>query len=246
MIAGWFKQRPLLAGGALAALCGLVAAAAVVFFVEGDEPADVPINCSVYDSEESVRLTAQGTVTEKEAESGCAGLAADLSGDSSYWKVGAPLLPESEPRLVCALLGPADDGGRVIVEENGEAFTSVATGICGRLAHEGWTQDASVGRGPWQRDYDTEMLAQELIEEEEQEQREAEVAAIEAEEEVIYACQERAEAAEEAELETIERETEEAMAGASESEEFAIEEEGWAREEEAWERGEAAYEACER
>lgn len=233
-------------GGALAAVCGVIAAGAVAFFVNGDEAADVQISCSVYDSEETVLLTAQGTVTEKEAESGCEELAADLSGSNSYWVVGTPPAPESQPELACALLGPEDVGGRVIVEENPEAFVSEATSICGRLAHEGWTQDGSVTRGPWLHEYDTEALARELVEEEEQEQREAEVEEMEAEEEVVHACQENAEAAEEAELEAIERETEDRMAGASESEEFVIEEEGWAEEEEAWERGETAFQACER
>lgn len=241
----WLRRRPFVAGGALAGLCGVIAALAVVFLVDGGEPANVPIDCTVYDSDESVRLTVQGTVTEKEAESGCNALAAQLSGSSSYWIVGRPAVPGSEPQLICALLGPADEGGRVIVEEDGEVLVSGATGICGRLAHEGWTQDETVGRGPWQREYDVEVLARELAEAEEQEQREAEIAAIEAEEEAIYACQERAEEAEEAELEAIERETEERMEAAPEAEEFDIEEEGWNEEEEAWDRGEVAIEACE-
>lgn len=239
------KLRPFAIAGAVAALSGIVIAVGVVVFVDEEKPATVPISCSVYDSDESVRLSVEGMVEEEKAKSGCQALAAELSGSSSYWIVGTPGLPEEEPRLVCAQLGPEDESGRIIVEENPEMFASAATGICGRLAHAGWTQDESVERGPWQQEFVTEALAREAIEREEQEQREIEVAAIEEEEEAIFACQERAEAAEEAELEGIERETEERLEKATESEEFNIEEESWAEEEAAWERGEAAFEVCE-
>ncbi len=244
-MASWFKRRPFIVGSAIAALVGAAIAVAVVSFIDGDESAKVPLNCSVYDFDESVRLTVVGTVDEEEAEGGCQTFASELSDSSSYWIVGKPPPPESEPHLICAQLGPEGEGGRVIVEENPEAFTSTAIGICGRLAHAGWTQDASIELGPWQRDYARAVMAQESIEAEEQEQREAEAAVIEVEEEAIYACQEKAEAAEAAELEAIERVTEERIEAAPESDEFRIEEEGWAEEEEAWESGEAAFEACE-
>jgi hypothetical protein len=241
-------RKKRVAWGALVGVVGAIALGAILI-VRGDavEPADVPVSCSVYDSDGGVRLTVEGEVTQSEAEHGCNELAARLSGDYSYWKLGAPPLPESEPSLVCALLSPEGNGTTAMVEEDPATFASTATSICGRLAHAGWIQDEAGAPGPWQREFASAVAAQEAIELEEQEVREAEAAEREATEAAIAACVERAEAAEEAELEEIERQVEaEVAAAATESEEYRIEEEGWEREEDAWEDGEAAIERCER
>lgn len=224
----------------------LAAAAVSILVLRGaaSDPADVPFNCAVHDSDASVQFALEGLVTAAEAEGGCEEIAARFSGSASYWKVGISPLPTDEPRQVCALISP-DGAATATVEENPDSFATSATSICGRLAHAGWTQDESAAAGPWQREFAAAVAAQEAIELEEQEAREAEAAEREREEAVVEACGERAEAQETAELEAIERETEARLdAAASESEEYRIEEEGWSREEDAWERGEAAFEAC--
>lgn len=240
-----YSQRPVLAWGGTAVVAGVVLAVVVIVLVgRAAEPANVAINCSVYDSDGSVRLTLRGKVTQKEAESGCDGIAAKLSGEGRYWRVGTPALPENEPRLACTLDAPAGEGfGVAIVEDNPQSFSGLGTSLCGELAHDGWTQ-AEALTGPWQHEYDIALQAEEAVETEEQEIREEEQAELERREQVIYRCEEKAQAAEEVQLEAIESETEARMEGASESREYEIEDEGWAKEEEAWERGEAAIEAC--
>jgi len=218
-------------------------AAIVIVLASRDEPADIAIDCSVYDSDGSVRLTLHGKVTQEEAEGGCDGIAAELSGEGRYWRIGTPPLPDDEPRLICALDAPTGESGRAIVEGGPESFASFGTSLCGAFAHEGWTQ-VEAASGPWQREYTIARQAEEEVEIEEQEIRDEEAARREKREQAIYRCEEKARAAEEAELEAMEHETEERVSAAPESQEYEIEEEGWAREEEAWERGERAIEAC--
>lgn len=224
-------------------MAGVIVAVVVIVLVGRDEPADIAIDCSVYDSDGSVRLTLRGKVTQEEADGGCDGIAAELSGEGRYWRIGTPPLPDDEPRLICALDAPAEKSGRAIVEDDPESFASFGTNLCGAFAHEGWTQ-AEAASGPWQREYALARQAEEDVEVEEQEIREEEAEKREKREQAIYRCEEKARAAEEAELEAIEHETEERVNAAPDSHEYEIEEEGWAREEEAWERGEKAIEAC--
>lgn len=182
-------------------------------------------------------------VTQKEADEGCDELAAKLSGEGRYWRVGAPPLPENEPRLVCALDAPTGESGVAIVEDNPESFSSLGTSLCGELAHNGWTQAEGL-TGPWQHEYDIALRAEEAVEAEEQEIREEEQAEEEKREQAIYRCEEKAEAAEKVELEAIERETKAQVEAAPEAREYEIEEEGYEREEEAYEREQKAAERC--
>jgi hypothetical protein len=223
------------------AALAVVAVAVGVLAATGSDPehADVPIDCAVYDVDNGVRFSLRGLGTEAEAEGGCAELAADLSGSGSYWKVGAPALPNSEPELVCALSDPEGGVNTALVEVPSDSFfTQTATGICGELVSEGWTEVAGQVTGPWQEEWMSAVRDEEAFEAEEQFHEEQRNAAIER-------CEQRAAAVEEAELRRIESEAEERVKAApSESAEYAAEEEGWEREEEAWERGEEAREAC--
>lgn len=243
-----YWQRPVVAWGATAVVVGIIVAVVVIVAVGGaeDEPANVSIDCSVSDSDGATVLTIRGKVTQKEADEGCNAVTGDLSGEGRYWRVGLPQSPGEYPEVVCAFNAPEGEQGTVLVEADPESFSTSATAICGEFAHEGWTQFAQGGvMGPWQRQYQDELEAQEEAERVEGEIREEEQLEWERREEAVFRCEERAEANEEAELEAIERETEERMAEAgSEAEEFRLEEEGWEAEEQAWERGEAAYAEC--
>jgi hypothetical protein len=150
-----FRERPVIAWGATAALAGAIAVAVVIVAVGGGSgPTGVPIKCSVYASDGSVRLTLRSEVARGKAERGCDGLAAKLSGQGRHWRVGTPPLPKREPRLVCALDAPAGESGAAVVEDNPESPSSVGTSLCGEFLRDGWTQaEAQVGQ--WQREYDT-------------------------------------------------------------------------------------------
>jgi hypothetical protein len=234
--------------GATAAVVGVIAAVVVIVALDGSEaePASVFLECTVSDSDAATVLTPEGMVTEKEAEEGCNGIAAELSDEGRYWRVGLPPTPSSYPELVCGLNAPEGQNGTAMVEVDSESFTSSATAICGELAHEGWTQFTHGGVvGPWQHEYQIEEEAEEEAERLEQRLLEEEQLELEEVEEAVFACEERVEAEEEAELEALQRGTEEQVAAAeSESEEFRLEEEGWEAEEEVWAWSEEAAAEC--
>lgn len=244
-----YRKRPVAAWGATAAVVGVVVAIVVIVAVNetGDEQANVPLACSVSDSDGSTVVSIRGKVTRQEADEGCDAVAARLSGEGRYWRVGLSQTPDDYPDLVCALDAPDGQQGTVMVEADPEAFTSSATAMCGELAHEGWTQLTQGGvMGPWQRQHQSEQEAQEAAELVEQEIREEEELEWEEEEQAVFACEEQVEAREEAALEAIDAETQERMAEAgSESEEFRLEEEGWEEEERVWEQGEEEALRCE-
>jgi len=244
-----YRKRPVAAWGATAAVVGVAVAVAVIVTVNetGDEPANIPLSCSVSDSDGSTVLSTRGKVTQQEADEGCDAVAARLSGEGRYWRVGLLQTPEEYPELVCALDAPEGRQGTVMVEADPGSFTSSATAMCGELAHEGWTQFTQGGvMGPWQRQYQGEQEAREAAELLEQEIREEEELEWEEEEQAVLACEERVEAREEAELEAVEQETEARIAEAgSEFEEFRLEEEGWEEEERIWEQGEEDALRCE-
>ena len=238
----------MIAWGVTAAVTGLIAAVVVIVVVNGTgrEPATVFLDCSLSDSDSATVLTLRGKVTEKEANDGCDGIAAQLSGEGRYWRIGLPPVPDNYPEIVCGLDAPEGKSGTAMVEVDPESFSSSATAICGQFVHEGWTQFTQGGVvGPWQHEYQVEQEAIEEAERIEQALREEEQLEQEEVEEAIFACEERIEAKEEAEIEAIQRETEERVGVAgSEEEEFQIEEEGWEAEERAWERGEEADTRC--
>lgn len=244
-----YRRRPVIAWGGTAALAGVVIAVIVILAVSGgSEPANVAFNCSVSDSDGDTVLTVRGKVTQKEAEEGCDGLAAKLSGEGRYWRVGLPEPPQASPEIVCGFNAPEGELGTAMVEVNPQSLKTVATAICGQLAHEGWTQFTQGGvMGPWQDEYSVAVEAEEAAEAVERELAEAEAAEQEERKQAIYVCDERAEAKEEAEIEAIEAETQERIKSSSRAweVELEIEEEGWAKEEEVWERREAAEERCE-
>jgi hypothetical protein len=229
-------------------VAGIAAAVVVIVAVNGadEEPANVPIACSVSDVDGDTVLSVRGKATQREAEEGCDGLAGRLSGEGRYWRVGLPQSPGEYPEMVCAFNAPEGEEGTAKVEADPESFTTTATAICGEFAHEGWTQLTRGGvMGPWQRRYQGELEVQEEAERVEREIREEEQVELEEEEQVTLVCEERVEAAEEAELEAIQGDVEERVAEAgSEGEEFRIEEEGWEAEERAWERGEEGDARC--
>ena len=239
----------MIAWGVTAVAAGLVAAAAVILAVGGseDEPADIQLACTVSDSDGGTVLTVRGKVTQKEADEGCDGIAATLSGEGRFWRVGLAQSPDEYPEVVCGFNAPEGKQGTAIVEADPESLATSATAICGEFAHEGWTQFTQGGvMGPWQRQYQEEREAQEETEQFEQEIREEEVLEWEEEEQAVLACEERVEAREEAELESVARETEERIVEAGdEFEEFRLEEEGWAAEERVWEAGEEGALQCE-
>lgn len=243
-----FGKHPVIAWGATAATAGLLVAVVVIIAVGGsdDEPADIPLACTVSDSDGGTVLTVRGKVTQKEAEEGCDGIAAGLSGEGRFWRVGLAQSPDEYPEVVCGFNAPEGEQGTVIVEADPESFATSATTLCGEIAHEGWTQFTQGGvMGPWQRQYQEELEAQEETELFEQEIREEELLELEEEEQAVFECEERVEAKEESELEAIEAETRERIAEAvSEAEEFQLEEEGWEAEEWAWEAGEEGEEMC--
>jgi hypothetical protein len=238
----------LVAWGATAIAAGLIAAAAVIVAVGGseDEPADIPLACTVSDSDGGTVLTVRGTVTQKEADEGCDGIAATLSGEGRFWRVGLAQSPGEYPEVVCGFNAPEGRQGTVIVEADPESFTTSATTLCGEFAHEGWTQFTQGGvMGPWQQQYEEEMEAREEAEQFEQEIREEELLELEEEEQAVFECEERVEAREEVELEAIQAETRERIAEAlSEAEEFQLEEESWEAEERTWELGEEREAMC--
>jgi hypothetical protein len=244
-----YRRRPITAWSGTAVLAGIVIAVIVILAVSGgSEPANVALNCSVSDSDGSTVLTVRGKVTQKEADEGCDGLAAKLSGEGRYWRVGLPEPPQTSPEIVCGFDAPEDEQGTAMVEVNPESLASEATTICGQLAHEGWTQFTQGGvMGPWQHEYSVALEAEEEAEAAERELAEAEAVEREERERAIYACDERAEAKEEAEIKAIEAETQERIKASSRAweVELEIEEEGWAKEEEVQSRREAAEERCE-
>jgi len=236
------------AWGITAIVAGLIVAAVVIVAVSGpkDEPADIPLACTVSDSDGGTVLTVRGKVTQKEADEGCDGIAAGLSGEGRFWRVGLAQSPADYPEVVCGFNAPEGQQGTAIVETDPELIATSATAICGEFAHEGWTQFTQGGvMGPWQRQYQEELEAQEEAEQFEQELREEELLELEEEEQAVFECEERVEAREEAELNAIEAETRERIAeAASEAEEFQLEEEGWEAEEGAWELGEEREAMC--
>lgn len=244
---GLYRRRPVVAWSGTAALVGvIVAVVAIIAISDQKEPANTAIKCAVSDSYGSVAMELHGKVTQKEADAGCDGVAAKLSGEGRYWRVGLPEPPSTSPEVVCAFNAPAGENGTVLIEANPESLTSVATALCGQFAHEGWTQQTQGGvMGEWQAEYNAAVEAEEEAEAVERELLEEERVEREEREHAVYRCEEQATAKEEAEVEAIQQETEERVATTgSESEEFRLEEEGWKAEERAWARGEEADARC--
>ncbi|HXQ89503.1 MAG TPA: hypothetical protein VN733_07660, partial [Solirubrobacterales bacterium] len=65
-----YRKRPVAAWGATAAVVGVAVAVAVIVTVNetGDEPANIPLSCSVSDSDGSTVLSIRGKVTQQEAD----------------------------------------------------------------------------------------------------------------------------------------------------------------------------------
>ncbi|HWA53810.1 MAG TPA: hypothetical protein VG816_06520 [Solirubrobacterales bacterium] len=244
---GLYRRKPRVAWAATAALAGVAIAVVVILTVSGgSEPANVTFNCSVSDSDGSTVLTVRGKVTQKEAEEGCDGLAAKLSGEGRYWRVGLPEPPSTSPEIVCGFNAPKGEQGTAMVEVNPESLTSPATTICGQLAHEGWTQFTQGGvMGPWQHEYGVALEAEEEAEAAEAKIREEEQLEAEAVEDAIVRCEQQAEAVEKEEISTIEQAIKQRVSEApSEERGWEIEEEGWAEEEDVWSRTEGRDERC--
>ncbi|HVO55632.1 MAG TPA: hypothetical protein VMT37_14565 [Solirubrobacterales bacterium] len=242
-----YRRRPVVAWGGTAALAGVVVAVIVILTVSGgSEPANVALNCSVSDSDGSTVLTVGGKVTQKEAEEGCDGLAAKLSGEGRYWRVGLPEPPSTSPEIVCGFNAPKGEQGTAMVEVNPESLANTATTICGQLAHEGWTQFTQGGvMGPWQREYSVALEAEEEAEAAEARIREEEQLEAEAVEDAIVHCEQQAEAIEKEEISAIEQAIKQRVSEApSEERGWEIEEEGWAEEEDVWRRTEGRDERC--
>ncbi|HET7052984.1 MAG TPA: hypothetical protein VFI09_03590 [Solirubrobacterales bacterium] len=212
----------------------------------GSEPANVALNCSVSDSDGSTVLTVRGKVTQKEADEGCDGLAAKLSGEGRYWRVGLPELPQASPEIVCGLNAPKGEQGTATVEVNPESLPSVATTICGQLTHEGWTQFTQGGvMAPWQHAYSVALEAEEEAEAAEARIREEEQLEAEAVGDAIVRCEQKAEATEKDEISAIEQAIKQRVSEApSEERGWEIEEEGWAEEEDVWSRTEGRDQRC--
>src|SRR6476469_10984872 len=118
-----YRRRPVVAWRGTAALAGVVIAVIVILAVSGgSEPANVAFNCSVADSDGSTVLTVRGKVTQTEADEGCDGLAAKLSGEGRYWRVGLPEPPQTSPEIVCGFNAPKGEQGTAIVEVNPESL----------------------------------------------------------------------------------------------------------------------------
>ena len=242
-----YRRRPVAAWSGTAALAGVVVSVVVILTVSGgSEPANVALNCSVSDSDGSTALTVRGKVTQKEAEEACDGLAAKLSGEGRYWRVGLPEPPQTFPEIVCGFNAPKGEQGTAMVEVNPESLTSTATTICGQLAHEGWTQFTQGGvMGPWQHEYSVALEAEEEAEAAEAKIREEEQLEAEAVEDAIVRCEQKAEAIEKEEISAIEQAIKQRVSEApSEERGWEIEEEGWAEEEDVWSRTEGRDERC--
>lgn len=242
-----YRRRPVVAWVSTAALAGVVIAVIVIFAVSGgSEPANVAFNCSISDSDGSTVLTVRGKVTQKEAEEGCDGLAAKLSGEGRYWRVGLPEPPQTSPEIVCGFNAPKGEQGTAMVEVDPESLTNPATTICGQLAHEGWTQFTQGGvMGPWQHEYSAALEAEEEAEAAEAKIREEEQLEAEAVEDAIVRCEQQAEAVEKEEISTIEQAIRQRVSEAPNEERgWEIEEEGWAEEEDVWSRTEGREERC--
>jgi hypothetical protein len=188
----------------------------------------------------------RGKVTEKEAAEGCDGLAAKLSGEGRYWRVGLPEPPQTSPEVVCGFNAPQGEQGTAMVEANPESIRTVATTVCGQFAHEGWTQFTQGGvMGPWQHEYSVALEGEEEAEAAEARIREEEQLEAEAIEDAIVRCEQKAEAVEKEEISAIEQTIKQRVSGApSEERGWEIEEEGWAEEEDVWRRTEARDERC--
>ncbi len=246
-VRGWYRGRPVIAWGATAAVVGVVVAVVVILAVSGSsEPANVAIKCSVSNSNGSVVFSIKGRVTKKEAEDGCDELAGKLSGGGSYWRVGLPPVPNSDPEIMCGLNSPAGEAGSATVEYDTEGSSYEATTICGNLAHKGWTQFTQGGvMGPWQHAYNVEQEATEEAEAAEAEIAEEEQLEAEAVEDAIVGCEQQAEAVEEEEVAAIREAMKQRRSEAPDEESaFTIEEESWAEEEKAWGRSEGRDERC--
>lgn len=246
-LSGIYRRRPVLAWGGTAIGAGVAAAVVVIVLVGGaSEPADVHLECSVSNSDGSLALSVTGMVTKKEAKSGCNGLAAGLSGQGAYWRVGLPQPTSSYPEIMCGLNAPSGKRGTVIVEVDPERSTYEATALCGKLAHKGWTQFTQGGvMGPWQHEASLAAEAEEEAEEAEAAIAEAEQLEVEEEQVEVEACEEGAKATEEAEIARIQKMVKAKVAAASSEERgWEIEEEGWAAEEGVWARTEEADARC--
>lgn len=239
-----YRRRPVAAWVGTAALAGVVIAGIVLLV--GSEPANIALNCSVSDSDGSTVLTVRGKVTQKEAEEGCDGLAAELSGEGRYWRVGLPESPQTFPEIVCGFDAPKGEQGTAMVEVNPESLRRVATTICGQLAHEGWTQFTQGGvMGPWQHEYSVALEAEEEAEAAEARIGEEEQLEAEAVEDAIVRCEQKAEAIEREEISTIEQSIKQRVYEApSEERGWEIEEEGWSEEEDVWSKTEGRDERC--
>jgi hypothetical protein len=234
-VRNWYGRHPLLAWGGTAALAAAVAAIAVIVVVsERSEPANVAFDCSVSDSDGSAVITVRGNVTRREAEEGCDAFAGELSG------------PLVSPETLCGFNAPPGEQGTAIVEVDPESVTTVATTICGELAHEGWTQFTEDGvSGPWQQEYNVVLEAEEEAEAAEAKIREEEQLEAEAVEHAIIDCEQQAEAVEREEISAIQQAIKQQVFEAPNEERgWLIEEEGWAEEEDVWNRAEGRAERC--
>ena len=245
-VRGLYRHRPVVAWGGTAALVGTVIAVIVIFASGGGEPASITLRCSVSDSDGNTVLTLRGKVTQKEADEGCDGLAAKLSGEGRYWRVGLPEPPSTSPEIICGFKAPEGEQGTAMVEVNPESLKTVATAICGQFAHEGWTQFAQGGvMGPWQHEYSAALEAEEEAEAAEARIREEEQLEAEAVEDAISRCEQQAEAVEKEEVSAIERSIRQRVSETPNEERgWEIEEEGWAEEEKVWSKTEGRDERC--
>lgn len=242
-----YRRRPVVTWSGTAALAGVVIAVIVILTVSGgSEPANVAFNCSVSNSDGSTVLTVRGKVTQKEAEEGCDGLAAKLSGEGRYWRVGLPEPPQTSPEIVCGFNAPKGEQGTAMVEVNPESLTSSATTICGQFAHEGWTQFTQGGvMGPWQHEYSVALEAEEEAEAAVAKIREEEQLEAEAVEDAIVRCEQQVEAVEKEELSAIQQVIKQRVSEVPNEERgWEIEEEGWAEEEDVWGKTEVRDERC--
>jgi len=245
-VRGLYRLRPVVAWGCTAALAGVVIAVIVILASGGSEPANVALRCSVSDSDDNTVLTVRGKVTQKEADEGCDGLAAKLSGEGRYWRVGLPEPPNTSPEIACGFNAPEGEQGTAMVEANPESLKTVATAICGQFAHEGWTQFTQGGvMGPWQHEYSVALEAEEEAEAAEAKIREEEQLGAEAVEDAISRCEQKAEAVEKEEISAIQQSIKQRVSETPNEERgWEIEEEGWAEEEDVWSKTEGRDERC--
>lgn len=239
-----FIEKPAMTWGVTVALIAVIFTLAFVLIGARPEPDDVALNCTVHERNGTLRLTISGKVTQKDADSGCAGVAARLSGQEIFWVVGKPPMSKVGSQVICAPKSP-DANLKIVIEDVPSGFAGRGETICSTLMHAGWNQAANLatlgnGLGKYNVARTAKEARQHKAEIREQRYREREAAGQQKLGRTINRCVERAEAQEQTAFQRIERETEKRVRSEANRNDAA------AREHEAQERAYAAEEACER